>query len=149
MKSYLFVAIGGFLGAICRFALKNIQFFNYKGEFPVNTLTVNVTGAFALAFFLALSLDVIKLGDEVRQGVAIGFLGAYTTFSTLCKEFITLLDSFRYAELFLYTVLSIALGLLAVYAGMTSAQVLLAMTLKKKNDIKMQMREESKKKDGV
>jgi CrcB protein len=83
--------IGGALGAMLRLAVKNISIGQYQGSFPLNTLIINISGSFVLAFFLTMTLEFFEFDADVRLGISTGFLGAYTTFSTLCRESVLLL----------------------------------------------------------
>nr|WP_242851510.1 CrcB family protein [Clostridium sp. DMHC 10] len=86
MKKYLLIAGGGALGAILRFIIKNINFYNYKQAIPLNTLIINITGSFVLALISTIAIDNLELDNDIRLGITTGFIGAYTTFSTMCKE---------------------------------------------------------------
>lgn len=122
MKVYIYVAIGGFLGAMFRFFVKSITLFDYRGDFPLNTLVINVTGSLILAFILTLALDFLKRNNDVKIGISVGFLGSYTTFSTLCKELAILMSHSKFGTAGLYVTSSVVLGLLCVYVGITSAR---------------------------
>ncbi|WP_027626796.1 fluoride efflux transporter FluC [Clostridium lundense] len=116
MKEYIFIGIGGFLGAISRLLIKNIEMFNYSGDIPVNTLIINITGSFLLSFILTLALEGIKIDSNIKMGLCTGFLGSYTTFSTLCKETYNLFyKSYYFASIYVF--FSIVLGLLMAYLG--------------------------------
>ena len=80
----LFIAIGGMLGSISRFAIKNIHMWNYHENTSLNTLFINITGSFLLALILTIAFEVWNFDPDILLGIATGFLGAYTTFSTLC-----------------------------------------------------------------
>lgn len=82
MRKYLYIGIGGFLGAILRFTVRNVQLADYKGNIPLNTLFVNISGCFFLAFLLAAAFSFLELDADIRLGLSTGLLGAYTTFST-------------------------------------------------------------------
>ena len=85
MKKYSYIAVGGMLGAMSRFGIENIQLWDFQ-SFPVQTLLVNITGSFFLLLLLTTAFEVLAFDPNIRLGIATGFLGAYTTFSTLCKE---------------------------------------------------------------
>ena len=53
MKKYIYIGVGGTLGAILRFIIKNIEIYNYKEVFPINTFLINITGSFILAFIIS------------------------------------------------------------------------------------------------
>jgi CrcB protein len=85
MTAIIAVAIGGFLGAILRFYFAQKWNENVVGKIPIGTLLVNLIGSFLLGFIVSLSLDEIYV-----LLIGTGFLGAFTTFSTLNKELLTL-----------------------------------------------------------
>jgi len=112
----LYIGLGGFLGSIARFLVA--KYFNsYTNIFPFGTLIVNITGSLLLGFILYSVAHGRNVPTELRDFMAIGFIGAYTTMSTFAYE------SFRLAELneilffALNLFLNIFLCLLAVYFG--------------------------------
>jgi CrcB protein len=115
----LLVGVGGFFGAIARYAIDGWVSERTGGAFPWGTLLVNVSGSLVLGFLFALSVERGLLPAEIRAPVLIGFIGAYTTFSTL------MLESWRLVEdgAVLAGVANIAgsslLGFAAVVAGLT------------------------------
>jgi fluoride exporter len=122
MRKYSFIMIGGALGAVLRLAAKNISIGQYNGGFPLNTLIINITGSFVLALFLTLSYEVFEIDADIRLGISTGFLGAYTTFSTLCKEAVILILNREYITAVSYLTASIVLGLAAAYLGVVLAR---------------------------
>jgi fluoride exporter len=133
MKNYIFIAIGGFLGAICRVFIKNIHIYHYKELVPLNTLIINVTGSFILALLLTLAFEIWEMDESVRLGITTGFLGSYTTFSTLCKETVALLTKGDYFSALTYITLSTVLGLTGVYLGIIVAREVLSKIIKRNN----------------
>ncbi|HRQ37004.1 MAG TPA: fluoride efflux transporter CrcB [Chloroflexota bacterium] len=90
MNRYLLIAIGAALGANGRY-LVNIWAANRLGvAFPYGTLIVNVVGSFVLGFLLSLSTGRLQLSPEARLLLAVGFLGSFTTFSSLTVETLNL-----------------------------------------------------------
>jgi CrcB protein len=85
--------------------------------FPWGTLVVNVSGSLALGFLFTVLTERYGLAPWLRTGLTIGFLGAYTTFSTLSFETYRLLEDRAYLLAALNSFGSLALGLLAVYVG--------------------------------
>jgi fluoride exporter len=124
VKTYFCIAAGGFLGAISRFIIKSVYIFDYKGNFPLNTLIVNVTGSLVLAFVLSLVLNDFKLNEDIKLGISTGFMGAYTTFSTLCKEMTRLMTEGNFFTALIYIIVSISLGLIAVYIGIKLSKMI-------------------------
>lgn len=122
MKKCLYIGFFGFLGAMLRYYVKSVQVYHYKEVVPINTIIINVTGSFVLALILTASLEVFKIKEEIRLGITTGFLGAYTTFSTLCKDTVTLAKSGLYFSALNYVTLSTLLGLCAAYFGVIFAR---------------------------
>lgn len=134
MKKYTFIAIGGMLGAILRYLIKNIHIYNYKEVIPISTLLINVSGSFLLALILTVSLEIYEFDADLRLGIAAGFLGAYTTFSTLCKEAVNLLVQGEYYSAISYIGLTTILGLAAAYFGVVVAREVVSKFVHHKND---------------
>ncbi len=122
MKNCLFVGTGGFLGAVLRYFIESLHLKESNGSIPINTLLVNISGCFILALFLTLVSEIWTVNEHTRLGIATGFVGAYTTFSTLCKEVSLLLSQGWYDTAVLYVALSIGLGLAATYLGFLTAK---------------------------
>lgn len=134
MKNYLYIGMFGFLGAILRYFIKNIHIYHYSEVVPINTIIINVTGSFILALILTAAFEVWEIREEIRLGVATGFLGAYTTFSTLCKDTVTLISSGFYFSALSYVAVSILLGLCAVYFGVILARGYVSKILGRDDD---------------
>lgn len=122
--NYLIVGIGGFLGANARYILGGWLASKWSTAFPFETLIINVSGSFVLCLFMTLALERFEIPIEYRQFFAIGFLGAYTTFSTLTFETIELLQQGRVLYALLNIVGSGVLGLLAGYLGVISGRAI-------------------------
>lgn len=106
------VALLGGVGALGRFALDSVVSARFGRDFPLGTLVVNVSGAFALGFLAGVALD----GDRyLLAGTAV--LGSYTTFSTWMLETQRLGEDGEAAGLFLNLALSVAVGLGAAALG--------------------------------
>jgi fluoride exporter len=86
MKNILVIGAGGFLGAIARYGVAMLVATFWAREFPLGTFLINVTGSFVLGFFAVVAAARADLDPAWRLFVAVGFLGAYTTFSTFEYE---------------------------------------------------------------
>ncbi len=112
------IAAGGAVGAVSRYLIDSAILDRFAGAFPIGILVVNVSGAFAVGLLAALIVDRGVLPADLRAPLMVGFLGAYTTFSTL------MVDSWRLIEdglplLALGNLVgSVAIGLVAVVAGL-------------------------------
>ncbi|MBI5017876.1 MAG: fluoride efflux transporter CrcB [Deltaproteobacteria bacterium] len=120
---YLWVGLGGFLGANARFVATNLARKLLGIGFPYGTFAINVTGSFLLGVILTLlGQRALPHSNEIRLAVAVGFLGAYTTFSTFEFECHALLEDGEWALALLNMFGSLFLGLLAVRLGMVLAR---------------------------
>lgn len=134
MRKYVFIGCGGFLGAILRYLIKNIAIDHYHGNFPLNTLIVNVIGAFLIALILTAAFEAGAFDPDIRLGITTGFLGAFTTFSTLCKETVGLLQNGSYFSAVSYLAVSTMLGLGAAYIGIVAAREMVCKWFKREED---------------
>jgi CrcB protein len=116
------IALGGALGALARYGLDE-WIGRRAGAFPWGILVVNVTGAFLIGFFTEALEPRFETG-WVRPLVVTGFLGAYTTFSTLSLDTYRLLDRGELDQALVNVVGTVVLGLLAVWAGLRVGQAL-------------------------
>jgi CrcB protein len=115
---FLLIGLGGFLGAIARYAVDGAVADRTGGGFPWGTLVINATGSFLLGLLFALTTERAILPADVRGPLMIGFLGAYTTFSTWMLESWQLIEVGSYAPAIANLGGSVAVGLVAVGAGM-------------------------------
>jgi len=121
----LIVGTGGFLGACARYLLGGWVQQHLGAGFPYGTLVVNLSGCFALGMFGALALELLWR-EEWRLLLAIGFLGAYTTFSTYEYETLLLIAEGRRVAAALANLAGSALaGFAAAYLGLVCARLLL------------------------
>lgn len=124
LTRYLAVAAGGALGAMARYYLSGSALARAAAPFPTATFVINVTGSFILGLFLTLATERINVSPHLRLAVAVGFVGAYTTFSTFEYETARLIEERGYVMAFLYVVLSFVVGLAAVWGGIVTARKL-------------------------
>jgi fluoride exporter len=122
LTKYLAVAGGGAAGAVLRYYLGGSALARAATPFPTATFVINVTGSFVIGFFLTLAGERVYVNPHVRLAVAVGFVGAYTTFSTFEYETARLVEGKDYLYAFLNVVLSLAVGFAAVWAGIVAAR---------------------------
>ena len=118
------VGIGGFAGAIARRVVDLWVSDRAGSAFPYGTLVVNLAGAFLLGLLYAWAIDRDVLPASVRGPVMIGFIGAYTTFSTLMLESWRLVEDGAWALGLLNIGASMALGIAAVVGGLAVGRLL-------------------------
>jgi CrcB protein len=120
---YLLVGLGGFLGANARFVAARWVGNLVDGRFPLGTFLVNVGGSFLLGLLGSLLAErVVPRGDDLRLALGVGFLGAFTTFSTFEFETHALLEDGAFVTATANVVLSVVLGLLALRVGVVLAK---------------------------
>jgi CrcB protein len=93
METLLLIGIGGFLGANVRYLVSTWAAQQFGVEFPWGTMIINFTGSLLLAVFVAWLTTHTAIDPRVRLFLAIGFFGAYTTFSTFAVESVTLFQT--------------------------------------------------------
>jgi CrcB protein len=116
----LALAVGGVLGTLARFALGGWVQAQAGSPFPWGTLAVNALGSVVLGFVMRWS-ETAAVSPELRGLLTVGFCGAFTTFSTLAYETATMIQQGEWARAALYTFGSLAVGLAAVFAGISAA----------------------------
>lgn len=118
------IALGGAVGAVSRYAVDTWVAQATAGAFPWGTLVVNVSGALALGLLYALATERGVLPAEIRAPVMIGFIGAYTTFSTLMLESWRLWEDGSVGLAIVNLAGSSVLGIAAVIVGLTLGRAL-------------------------
>lgn len=121
---YLLIGLGGAAGAIARYVVDGFVSERTGGGFPWGTLVINLSGSFLLGLLFAVTAERAILPAEVRGPLMIGFLGAYTTFSTFMLESWRLVETGAWGFALANLGGSIALGLVAVVAGLTVGRAL-------------------------
>lgn len=122
MQKYLLIALGGALGSIARYWVGATIGSRMGSRFPYGTLVVNVTACIIIGFSLTYLGRRIELSPAWRYLIPIGFIGAYSTFSTYEWETLSSLRSGAFAIATLYAVGSLVLGLGATWLGMVVAE---------------------------
>ena len=122
--TYLAVAFGGALGAMTRLFVYNVFQRTGSSAFPWATLTVNVLGSFLIGIAFILITERMALGPYWSGVVTIGFLGAFTTFSTFSMDVIGLLEQGSLSQAFLYVLSSVLVCIIAAWLGLSLAKLL-------------------------
>lgn len=124
MVKYWMVGIGGFLGAIARFWLDGFVSERLGTVFPYGTFLVNCTGSFLIGLVVTLFAERAHWNPNWRYLIAIGFIGAYTTFSTFEYETLRTIESSEFLIGGLYVGLSVVVGFVAVWLGVVAGRLL-------------------------
>ena len=122
MQKYFFIALGGALGSLTRFWVGSAVSNRFGTRFPYGTLVVNITACVVIGFSLTLLGRRTELSPAWRFLIPIGFVGAYSTFSTFEWETFSTLQTGAFLSAALYVVLSCFLGLIAVWCGVMVAR---------------------------
>jgi CrcB protein len=123
LMPYLLVGLGGFIGANARFVVARLVGALFETRFPLGTFVINVTGSFLLGVLGTLvAQKVMPNSESMRLALGVGFLGAFTTFSTFEFETHALFDDGSWLTATTNMFASLFVGLLAVRAGIVVAR---------------------------
>jgi CrcB protein len=118
------IAVAGALGALARYGLQGLVADRVGAGFPWGTFVVNISGAFVLGLLFTLLTERFATDPALRTALTVGFLGAYTTFSTLMLETYRLLETGSLVSAAANLLGSCAAGMVAVYLGIVLGRVL-------------------------
>jgi CrcB protein len=124
LQKYLLIAAGGALGSIARYWVGSTISGRIGAKFPYGTFVINITACMILGFTLTYLGKRADLNPAWRYLIPVGFIGAYSTFSTYEWETLSTLRSGAFALGTLYAVGSLVLGLGSVWAGTLLADLL-------------------------
>jgi len=122
MGKYMVVGIGGFIGAVARFCLGGYISNKLGTRFPYGTFVINCTGSFLIGFILTLLAERTHWSPNWRYLIPVGFIGAYTTFSTFEYEILRSVQDGEFLIASLNVVLSVAVGFICVWLGMIAGR---------------------------
>ena len=124
MNLVLLVAGAGALGSLSRYALSGAVYAALGQNFAYGTLVVNVVGSFLLGLLMQLGLNTDLIPPHLRTAIAIGFIGAFTTFSTFTYETVQFIQDGAWGSAALNVVTSLVLGISAVFAGIYTGRLI-------------------------
>ena len=117
MKAFLYVGLGGFLGANLRFFVSDWAARKWGDQLPYGTFLVNILGSFVIGFLVMMIAEQFHLSPHLKQLIITGFLGGFTTFSSFMFDAVQLLTKGTIGYSLFYLAGSVLLGLLAVLLG--------------------------------
>ena len=118
------VAVGGALGSIARYALSTWIFDISSHKFPYATLAVNVLGSFFMGILFVIIVEKAALPTEMRSLLMIGFIGAFTTFSTFSLEALGLWQNGHIFMSVVYMLATVILCLIAISSAIWLTRLL-------------------------
>jgi CrcB protein len=120
----IWIGVAGFAGAVSRYVVEGWVSSRARGAFPWGTFVVNVSGCFLLGFVFTLLTERFLPHPALRSALTIGFIGAYTTFSTFAFETMRLGEDGAVLLAALNVAASVTAGIAAVYAGVAVGRTL-------------------------
>ncbi|RMG31841.1 MAG: fluoride efflux transporter CrcB [Gammaproteobacteria bacterium] len=119
MTQWASIAGGGALGALLRYWVSTAVYGLLGRAFPWGTLAVNLIGSFLMGLLTVLLIERLESAPETRAFLLIGFLGAFTTFSTFSVETLLLIESGSWTRALTNIAASVAVCVLAAFLGVT------------------------------
>ncbi len=126
MPAWLAIAIGGALGAVARWLMSEGVHRWVGRDFPWGTLAVNLAGSLAIGFLAVVIIERLAPGPALRLGLLVGFLGAFTTFSTFALETLELGSGEFPVRAVVYALASVLGCVVAAFTGVVVARQVLA-----------------------
>lgn len=123
MQKYLWIAIGGALGALARYSVGSAVAGRLGTKFPYGTFVVNLTACLLLGFSLEILSRHLDVNPAWGYLIPTGFVGAYSTFSTFEWETFANLQAGSFAMAGAYVVSSVVTGLVGIWCGAMAARI--------------------------
>jgi|MudIll2142460700_1097286.scaffolds.fasta_scaffold208744_2 CrcB protein len=117
LSNYLIIGLGGFLGAVARYTVALWVGQKWGRTFPLGTFVVNISGSFLISLLMSLFTERFMVSPQVRLFLVVGFIGAYTTFSTFEYETGNLLKDGEWSIALANVILSVIAGFVALKLG--------------------------------
>ncbi len=124
MRTLLFVAAGGAIGAAARYlvSIGSVRLLGYG--FPCGTLAVNVVGCLLMGLLVGATTLRWNIHNDLRAFLTVGILGGFTTFSAFSAEFALLVERYDHLSAAVYLIASVGLSIGAVFAGLAIVRAL-------------------------
>src|SRR5512146_270197 len=117
MQNIVIIGVGGALGAMARYGISLWIGQRWGRSFPLGTFLINVSGSFLIGLLMTLLAERLSVNPQWRLLLVVGFLGAYTTFSTFEYETGSLMKDGEWLYASLNIILSVVLGFIALKLG--------------------------------
>jgi len=124
MIQILAIAAGGAVGSVLRYAVSTGVYSMLGRNFPYGTLAVNVVGSFLMGFLFVLMVERLDMSGMWRMAILVGFLGAFTTFSTFSIETVNLIQGGDYMRALSNIAVSVVFCLAATWIGFRMARLI-------------------------
>jgi CrcB protein len=119
MNPYLLVAVGGALGSMARYGTGVLVGRAWDASFPLGTMLINIAGSLAMGLFIGfLARTTPSWQGDARLFVAVGVFGGFTTFSSFSLDSIAMVERGEIGQAILYVLVSVVVGIAALYAGL-------------------------------
>lgn len=122
MNQVVAIAVGGALGALSRYWVVGLVSRLFERSFPYGTLAVNILGSFLIGVGYIFIVERLQVASEWHAILMVGFIGAFTTFSTFSLETVSLMQEGRLMAALTYIFSSVLVCLLATVAGIFLAR---------------------------
>lgn len=124
MFQIMAIAIGGALGAVSRYLVIGLVTDWLGKSFPFGTLLVNVLGSFLIGILYVVIVQKMHVSPELKSIMVVGFLGAFTTFSTFSLEAFNFINEGLVLNAITYILSSVILCIISVWAGVSAAKLI-------------------------
>ncbi len=118
MNQFFGIMLGGAIGALLRYFVSNSMYICLGKNFPYGTLIVNVIGSFLMGILTIIFIEKADTNDILKLTLLVGFLGAFTTFSTFSIDTVNLISQGHILRAFLNIFLNVGVCIFAVWIGL-------------------------------
>lgn len=123
LHPYVYIAMGGALGAVSRYAVSNYLYGHMPEKVHYATLVINVVGSFLIGIMYVLIVERLYVHAHFQSGLMVGFLGAFTTFSTFSLETVRYLQAGQIGEALFYVAASVVFCVIACWIGISATRI--------------------------
>jgi CrcB protein len=123
VREVVFLAIAGALGTLSRYGLCGLTQKLTGAGFPYGTLLVNVLGCLIIGFIMQIGLNTDFMSKSLRLAITLGFLGAFTTFSTFSYETVTYIQNGAWLHAAANIAMNLVLCIIATLLGMAAGRL--------------------------